>query len=116
MKLPRVRFTVRTMMIVVAVAGAILYAYRTLHSFRESSNDDPSHAFSSVKKTWISGRALSITVDLFEGGIPVVPGPDGVITADIIKVASTNWSQAAADDAHEAINLGLHQRGDTLRI
>jgi hypothetical protein len=115
-RLPRVRCTVRRMMAAVAVMGAILYAYRTLPDFLEFFQDDPFHAFGSVKRVWTSGPAPSITVDLFEGSITIVPGPEGVITADIFTGASTKWSQAAADDAHEAISLGLHQQGDTLRI
>jgi hypothetical protein len=104
------------LMTAVAVVGVILYAYRTLPSFPEFFHDDPFHAFSSVKRVWTSGPAPSITVDLFEGGITIVPGPEGVITADIITGASTKWSQMAANEALEAISLGLNQRGDFLRI
>jgi hypothetical protein len=114
-RFPRVRFTMLQLMTAVAVVGAILHAYRTLPSFPEFFHDDPFHAFGSVKRVWTSGPAPSITVDLFEGGITVVPGADGVITADIVTGASTKWSQSAANEALEAISLGLNQRGDFLR-
>jgi hypothetical protein len=116
MRLPRVRFTVRRLMVAVAVAGALLYAYRSVPSVREILNDDPYHAYRSFKRTWPAGPNPSITVDVFEGSITVMPGPDGVINANISTLAVTKWSQAAADDARAAIDLGLHQQGDSLRI
>jgi hypothetical protein len=63
-----------------------------------------------------AGPSPSITVDLFEGSIQVVPSYDGLITAEVTTSVVTKQTQSAADHALATIDLGFNQAGDSLRI
>jgi hypothetical protein len=112
----RRRFTLRRLMAAVAASGLLLGLYRSLPSIAEFFNDDPYHAISTVRKSWVAGTSPSITLDVFEGMIQVLPSSDGMIRAELTSVAVTKISQSAANKAIGSIDWSDHQRNDYLRI
>jgi hypothetical protein len=106
-------------MVAVAVSACLMGIYRVLPSFRDFVDfftDDPFHAIRMVKKSWNAGPSPSITVDLFEGSIQVVPSKDGLITAEVTTSAVTKQTQSVADRAIDTIDLSFNHMGDSLRI
>jgi len=113
------RFTVRRLMIAVAITGAILFCYRTANYIILIllNNDNVFHSVNTpVHKSWDLGLSPSVAVDLFDGWITVVPSNDDKVTADIETGASTKSSQAAADKALKTIDLRFHRWKNTLKI
>src|SRR5689334_12210592 len=71
MQLSRVRFTIRRMIVAVAVMALGLFAYPFLDEL--FSDDGPFNATRQGAKSWGCGPASSVTVDIFEGSIRVLP-------------------------------------------
>jgi hypothetical protein len=116
MRLSPLRFTVRRLMIAVLAVALGLFAYRVLPSISDILRDDPYPAFSTTTQSWDAGRTPSVTADVFEGWIQVLPSPDGKVTAKVTAVAVTKLSQSDADRALGTIKLTMDQRGDSVRI
>ena len=114
MRSPRVRFTIRRMMIAVAVMALGLSAFPIL--FDLFSDDGPYHALSRGVRSWDCGPASSVTVDVFEGSISVSPSTDGRVTAEITRVSVTGRSQWAADRALGTIDVTTSQRANSIEI
>ena len=57
-----------------------------------------------VSNTWDLGISPSVTVDLFDGWIVIVPSSNNEVIADVETGVSTKSSQAAADEALMAID------------
>ena len=113
-RLPRVRFTIRRMMIAVAVVAVGLSAWPFLVDL--FSDDGPFHALNRMARTWDCGPASSVTVDVFEGSIRVSPSTDGRVTAEIMTVSVTSRSQWSADRALSTIDVTTSQRGNSIEI
>src|SRR3954469_11564584 len=92
---PYFRLTVRRLMIFVGVAACLLFLGRFL---AEALHDDPYHASGAIRRDWALGPAPTITVDLFEGDIRVLPSADDRISAEIQSSVVTKISQEAADE------------------
>jgi hypothetical protein len=112
----RIRVTTRRLMLAVLLAALSLAAYRALASLAAILRDDPYHANKTVSASWQAGPEPSVTVDLFEGRIQVLPSPDGTVKAEVTSHAATKLSQADADQALDAIELVMDHRGDSVRI
>jgi hypothetical protein len=118
MMLHRVRFTVRRMMAAAAVVAMGLCVYPWVYFWLEevSSIDPPYHALSRKVTSWSCGPEPSVTVDIYEGSISVLPGTAGRITADILGVSVTKRSQAAADRALGSIDVATRPTSDGVEI
>ena len=114
MPLPRMRFTIRRMMIAVAVMALGLSVYPLLDEL--FSDDGPYHALNRVVRSWACGPASSVTVDVFEGSISVSASSDGKVTAEIMSVSVTSRSQSAAERALGSIEVTTSQSGDSIEI
>ena len=113
-RLPHARFTIRRMMIAVAIMAVGLSAFPFLVDL--FSDDGPFHALNRMARTWDCGSASSVTVDVFEGSIRVSPSTDGKVTAEIMSVSVTSRSQWSADRALGTIDVTTSQRGDSIEI
>ncbi len=113
-RLPRVRLTIRRMMVAVAVIAMGLSAYPFLEEL--FSDDGPFHAIRQGVKSWGCGPATSVTVEVFEGSIQVLPSTDGRVTAEIMALSLTSRSQRVADRALETIDVRTRQEGDSIEI
>ncbi len=111
-----IRVTIRRLMLVVLLAALSLAGYRALPSLSAILQDDPYHASKTVTASWQAGPEPSVTADLFEGRIQVLPSPDGTVKAEVTSHAATKLSQADADRALETIELVMDHRGDSVRI
>ncbi len=114
MRVPRVRITIRQMMIAVAVMALGLSAYPALVDL--FSDDGPYHAISRLVRSWDCGSASSVTVDVFEGSISVSPSTDGRVTAEIMSLSVTSRSQWAADRALGTIDVTTSRRANSIEI
>jgi hypothetical protein len=103
-------------MLAVLIAALGLAGYRALLFLSEIVRDDPYHATKAVSASWQAGPEPSVTADLFEGGIQVLPSPDGTVKAEVTSVTVTKLSQADADQALGTIELTMDHRGDSVRI
>jgi hypothetical protein len=113
------RFTVRWLMASVAAAGVISFGCRVIGEiFLMLRNHDT--VFSSTKKYaskhWDLGISPSVTVDLFDGWIVIVPSRNDEVVADVEIGVSNKSSQAAADEALMAVDSRFDQWKDTLRV
>jgi hypothetical protein len=88
MKPPRVRFTLRRMMLTVAIVALGLASLPLLVDLL--SDDGPFHAISRVTKSWNCEPRPPVTVDVFEGSIEVLPSTDGQVSAEIMCVSITS--------------------------
>jgi hypothetical protein len=102
MRLPRLRFTIRGSMIMIAAMAIGLSLYPDLVDV--FSRDGPYNAISQVVKSWDCEPASSVAVavDVAEGSIRVSPSKDGRITAEIMAVSltereDTHWECAGGD-------------------
>jgi hypothetical protein len=111
---PRVRFTIRRMMIAVAIMAVGLSVFPFLVDLL--SDDGPFHALNRMVRSWDCGPASSVTVDVFEGSICVSPSTDGKVTAEIMSVSVTSRSQWSADRALGTIDVTTSQRGNSIEI
>jgi hypothetical protein len=80
------------------------------------SDDGPFHAISRVTRSWNCKSPPSITVDVFEGSVNVVPSSDGQVSAEILCVSVTSRSQWSADRALNTIHVATSQRGNDIEI
>jgi hypothetical protein len=81
-----------------------------------SSVDPPYHALSRKVTSWSCGPEPSVTADVYEGSISVLPGTAGRITADILAVSLTKRSQAAADRALGSIDVATRPMSNGVEI
>jgi hypothetical protein len=114
MRLPRLQFTIRRMMIVVAAAAIGLSICPDLVDL--FSGEGPYNALSRVVKSWDCESRSSITVDVVEGSISVSPSTDGRLTAEITAVSVTKRSQWAADRALRSIEVATSQKANSIGI
>lgn len=114
MKSPRVQFTLRRMMLTVAIVALGLASLPVLVDLL--SGDGPFHATSRVTRSWNRESPPSITVDDFEGSIDVLPSSDGQVSAEIMCVSVTSRSQWSADRALNTIDVTTSQRGNDIQI
>ena len=114
MRLPRMRFTVRRLMIAVAFAGVAIWGMLVV--VRSILDDTYYMARRHVTKAWEVGPSPRVEVNLCEGYITVVQSTDGRVSATISPFAVTKISQAAADAALDDIAITARQQGDTIRI
>jgi hypothetical protein len=103
-------------MLAVLIVALSLAAYRALLFLSEILRDDPYHAFKTASASWQAGPEPSVTADLFEGSIQVLPSTDGTVKAKVTFQAVTKLSQADADQALGTIDLMMDHRGDSVRI
>ena len=113
-RLPRVRLTIRRMMVAVAVIAMGLSALPFLEEL--FSDDGPFRAIRQGVNSWGCGPATSVTVEVFEGSIQVLPTTDARVTAEIMAVSVTSRSQRVADRALDTIAVTTSQRGDSIEI
>lgn len=114
---PRLRFTLRRMMAIVAAAEVLIWLYRIIPgSLGELLDDTFPSAMKSVTKTWNAGPAPRIEVDLYGGYISAVQSTDGRVSAVITTSSIFKNSQAGADAAVAGIVLTTDHEGDTIRI
>lgn len=110
----RLRFTIRRMMIAVAVLALGLGSRPLIDELL--SDDGPFNATRNVFKKWDAASARSIRVRLSEGSIQVVTSADGKVTANIAAVSVTSRSQRVANRELESIELSIRQVGDSVEI
>jgi hypothetical protein len=107
------------MMAVVAVAAVLLFLHQCVSALLSDLDDVFNEPFGAIRKetkSWDLGPSPSITVDVFEGSILVVPSPDGKVNAEITSGVLAEDSRSAAHEALQTIDVQIDQRGDTLRI
>ena len=116
---PRMRLTTRKMMAAVAVAAVLLFLYQCISALLSAFDDVINEPFAAIRKeikSWDLGPSPSITVDVFEGSILVVPSPNSKVNAEITASVLAQDSRSAANDALQTIDVQTDQQGDTLRI
>jgi hypothetical protein len=116
MRLPRVRFTVRRMMIVVSLAALALVACRFLSEVWAAIDDTRYMSFREFEKSWDVGPSPKVVVDIFTGRINVVQASDDKVTAKVSLHALRKMSQDAADRACASIRLAMSCEEGTVRI
>jgi hypothetical protein len=117
MGLTQLRFSLRRMMAVVAVAAVLVWLTRVSLVFLAGMADNTYYpAEKKMAKTWSAGLAPKVDVDVFAGYIDVIQSADGRVSAAISTSASFRNSQAGADAAVNGIVISADQEGNTIRI
>lgn len=117
MSSPRFQFTLRRLMVMVALAAVLIWLPKGALRFLQALLDDTYYAArESLTQTWDAGPAPKIDVDLYGGYIYVVQSTDGRVSAVITTSASFKNSQAGADAAVNGVVLTTDHQGDTIRI
>jgi hypothetical protein len=111
---PRLRFTIRQMMIAVAIIAMGLCTYPFFEGL--FSGEGPFHAIRQSVKSWDCRPGTSVRLEVREGSIEVLPSADGRITAEVMTISITSRSQRVADRALETIEVITTQAGDSIEI
>jgi hypothetical protein len=114
---PRVQFTMRQIMAVVAGSAVLIWVAMITPVFLAFVIDDTFYAATKkITKKWDAGPAPKVSVDVFAGYINVIQSEDGQVSA--VVTTSTTWkiSQASADAAVKGIAISAVHEEDTIRI
>ncbi len=118
LKLPHFRFTIKRMMILVAVVASSIslsnFALMTLFSVLLDDEHFVSRRSNSF--AWDAGSSPRILVELDEGYITVHQSVDGKVRARLDRFAVTKLSQSAADAALEDISCSATREDGEIRI
>jgi hypothetical protein len=112
------QMTIRSLMGLVALVALGLTAFFMAIAALTSLFDEVYQpAITKLEKTWEIRATPKVIVDVFDGGIWVHPGEPGVVKATIETSSSCkNGSAEEAENALKAVDVGLTQEGDTIRI
>jgi hypothetical protein len=102
------------MMFIVAVVAVGLASLPVLVDLL--SDDGPFNAVSRVTRSWNCEYPPSITVDVFEGSIDVLPSSDGQVSAKIMCGSVTPRSHWPADRALITIDVTTSRQGNDIQI
>ena len=117
MRSPRVRFTLRQMMTVVAGSAVLIWLARITPAFLAEMLDDTYYpAVKRVTETWDAGPAPKVDVDVFAGYLNVIQSTDGRVSAIVTTSGSFKNSRERADAAVDGIVISAVHEGDTIRI
>jgi len=114
MRRARIRFTIWQTLMSVAILGIVMSIIPDLVDLL--SGEGPYNALQRLSKRWQCGPAPSITVDVREGSIEVVPSAEGEVSAEILFVTVTKRSQWAADRASEDLHVSTRREADSIAI
>jgi hypothetical protein len=103
------------MMAAVAGVAVLLFLFQSIAWFVDCLNE-PFAAIRKTSKSWDLGPLPSITVDVFEGSILVLPSHDDKVHAETTAGVLAEDSRSAAHEALQTITIQTDQQGDTLRI
>ncbi len=117
MRSPRVQFTMRQMMAVVAGSAVLIWVAMFTPFFLAFVLDDSFYAAEKkITKNWDAGPAPRVSVDVFAGYIDVVQSTDGQVSAVITTSAIFKNSRDGADAAVNGIAISAAHEEDKIRI
>jgi hypothetical protein len=103
--------------LVALVALGLTAAFMAMAALTSLFDDVYQPARTKLEKTWEVRATPKVIVDVFDGGIWVLPGDPAVVKVTVEPYSSCkNGSVAEAENALKVVNVGLTQEGDTIRI